>query len=339
MVNIELDLNKLKHNKEINIHPWFITGFSEGKSPFSIRIKSNLINKFSFHLSLIYSVEAELNIENYKLLILIKNYFNDVGFITKCGNMYVYEVSSLEDLKLIREHFERYPIQTSKKISFLLWCQIMDLIKNKYDLTIEDFMNILSFEYLFPKEVSSFAYQFVVEGKIANLCSSLAGTEKTWKLEKLYSNINFFVRPELNYINTSLHPNWISGFVQALGIFDLNVTKAKWIPLGYTCQPEFRIAQYKLNYYILVKIIEELNCGNIVKSSIDNDVYIISVSNLNDLIEKIIPFFKTYPIYGAKLLDFNDFNKGIDIMKNKGHLNKNGLNQLKVLASSKKSYR
>jgi hypothetical protein len=120
MVNMELALNKFKQNKEINIHPWFITGFSDGQSCFSIRIETNSTKKCRFHVSLVYSIEAELNSENYKLLILLKKYFNNVGSINKSANMYIYEVSSLEELKLIRKHFENFPLQTSERIYFLL---------------------------------------------------------------------------------------------------------------------------------------------------------------------------------------------------------------------------
>ena len=110
--------------------------------------------------------------------------------------------------------------------------------------------------------------------------------------------------------------------------------------LGYICQPQFRIAQNKGDdYHILIKILEKLGCGNIVKPSIDRDEYYISVDSIKDLIDIIIPFFKRYPIYGAKLLNFNDFCMGIDIMKNNGHLNMDGLKELKVLANSMNSFR
>jgi hypothetical protein len=109
--------------------------------------------------------------------------------------------------------------------------------------------------------------------------------------------------------------------------------------LGYTCQPQFRITQHKRDFFILTKIIKELGCGNIIKPSKDRDEYNISVANLKHLIEIIIPFFNNYPLYGAKLLDYMDFSKGVYIIKNKGHLNLNSLNELKSLAYSMNSYR
>lgn len=55
--------------------------------------------------------------------------------------------------------------------------------------------------------------------------------------------------------------------------------------------------------------------------------------------EIIIPFFENYSLYGAKLLDFNAFCKGIYIINNKGHLKTEGLNELKRLAYQMNTYR
>jgi hypothetical protein len=46
---------------ESSMHPWFITGYSDGKSSFSIRLRSNLSNVFGFKESLVYSIGAEIN--------------------------------------------------------------------------------------------------------------------------------------------------------------------------------------------------------------------------------------------------------------------------------------
>lgn len=109
--------------------------------------------------------------------------------------------------------------------------------------------------------------------------------------------------------------------------------------LGYTCQPQFKIIQHEQDLFVLTKIIKELGYGNIIKPSIGRNEYNISMSNLKDLIKNIIPFFNNYPLYDAKLLDFKDFSKGVYIINNKGHLNVNSLNELKLLAYNMNTYR
>ena len=39
----------------------------------------------------------------------------------------------------------------------------------------------------------------------------------------------------------------------------------------------------------------------------NRDAFYYRVSKFDDIMEKIIPFFKNYPIKGIKALDFSDF--------------------------------
>jgi len=53
-----------------------------------------------------------------------------------------------------------------------------------------------------------------------------------------------------------------------------------------------------------------------------------TVTKFSDICDKIIPFLEKYPLQGAKLLDYADFKKAVEIMKNKGHLTKEGLEEI-----------
>lgn len=154
MVKNENYFNKKNINIEYNLHPWFITGYCDGESSFSIRVRSSPLNKFDFNVSIVYSIGAQINLENFKLLELLKTYFNKEGSISKCGNMYIYQVSTIKGLKIIRNHFYNFPLQTTKMIYFQLRCQVLDLIENKKNLTIENFLKILSLKSCFPKGLS-----------------------------------------------------------------------------------------------------------------------------------------------------------------------------------------
>lgn len=56
--------------------------------------------RFGFNLSIVYSLGAQVNPLNLKLLELVKDYFGGVGSISRSGHMYSYEVSSPFDLLL-----------------------------------------------------------------------------------------------------------------------------------------------------------------------------------------------------------------------------------------------
>jgi len=112
------------------LHPWFVTGFTDGEGSFSIRLRRSS-NKFRYHVSIVYSIGAEVNPLNLKLLEKVKEYFEEVGSISKTGNMYYYEISSVKSLVYVKNHFEKYPLQTTKFVHYKLWCQVMNILEKK----------------------------------------------------------------------------------------------------------------------------------------------------------------------------------------------------------------
>jgi hypothetical protein len=55
------------------------------------------------------------------------------------------------------------------------------------------------------------------------------------------------------------------------------------------------------------------------------------VLKFKDLSDKVIPLFKSISLQGVKSKDFSDFCKAVEIIKIKGHLTKEGLDQLHKL--------
>lgn len=55
------------------------------------------------------------------------------------------------------------------------------------------------------------------------------------------------------------------------------------------------------------------------------------ITKFDNLIDKLIPFFLSYPLMGAKALDFEDFCKIAELMKNKAHLTIEGLDEIKKI--------
>ena len=60
-----------------------------------------------------------------------------------------------------------------------------------------------------------------------------------------------------------------------------------------------------------------LGCGILYKN---RETFELVFTNFTEIEEQIIPFFVKYPIAGIKYLDFQDFCKVADIIKEKGHL-------------------
>ena len=55
------------------------------------------------------------------------------------------------------------------------------------------------------------------------------------------------------------------------------------------------------------------------------------VSKFSEIFEKILPFFKKYPIVGIKSEDFMDFCEVVNMMKVKVHLTQDGLNKIQKI--------
>lgn len=63
-----------------------------------------------------------------------------------------------------------------------------------------------------------------------------------------------------------------------------------------------------------------------------NNTSLLQIKNKFDIENKVIPFFNEYPILGVKRLDFEDFKKVAELVKNKEHLNVEGLNKIIKIA-------
>lgn len=81
-------------------------------------------------------------------------------------------------------------------------------------------------------------------------------------------------------------------------------------------------------------LIDILKCGNVKRY---NDACYYRISNISDITENIIPLFKKYPILshpfrggrGEKSKDFSDFCEVLEMIKDKKHLTKEGLEQIR----------
>jgi hypothetical protein len=65
-----------------------------------------------------------------------------------------------------------------------------------------------------------------------------------------------------------------------------------------------------------------------VHCSDSNNTALLQIKNSFDIDNKVIPFFTQYPILGVKSLDFEDFKTVAGLVKNKAHLETEGLNTI-----------
>ena len=116
-----------------------------------------------------------------------------------------------------------------------------------------------------------------------------------------------------------LDPYWLAGFVSAEGCFRVSLIKTTSSQLGYWVQLSFELTQHTRDIELINSLTEYLDCG---QTTVYNDHNFIKyvVSNISDIMGKIIPFFDKYSIRGVKSKNYEDFKQVALIVKDKKHL-------------------
>ncbi len=108
-----------------------------------------------------------------------------------------------------------------------------------------------------------------------------------------------------------LNPWWIVGFVDGEGCFSVSVFKNPTCKSGYQTLYEFVITQGEVSRDAMEAIKKYFCCGAIyINRRHDNHHYDLlryCVRRQDDLRNKIIPFFRQYPLQSAKREQFNKF--------------------------------
>lgn len=79
-------------------------------------------------------------------------------------------------------------------------------------------------------------------------------------------------------------------------------------------------------------LVDYLNCG-VSRANSSTPAYNFVVTKFLDIEEKIIPFLLNHPLQGIKSRDFEDFCLVAHMVKNKDHLNSDGLEKIKKIKS------
>lgn len=110
--------------------PWYVTGFVDGEGSFTY-------SRSGRQIALYFAVK--LTEADRALLEHLQRFFGGIGNIykvvaraPKTASGYTktasyFRVTRLEDLKRIVEHFDRFPLQTAKRVSYEIWREMVVL--------------------------------------------------------------------------------------------------------------------------------------------------------------------------------------------------------------------
>lgn len=287
------------------INPMFITGITDGDGNFSVSIVQSSSHKLGWVVQFSYSIVAGANPPNYEMLLNINSYFNNTGTIVykNSGNCYILKFSNLKNCLIVKEHFLKYPLLTSKINYFHLWSKVLDIIVAKNHLNSSGLLEIVSLKSQFNDGLSS-------------------------KLLDNFPSVNSFQKNvEYKPSFTKLDLDWLAGFINADGSFSLGIHDSKVHSLKKRVSPKITITQNNTSLAVLKYIRDNLGIGSVYNHDAEglaSRVMIYSREDINIFRNK----FKNTQLYGAKALDYNDFCRGVDLINEKAHLTSNGLNQI-----------
>ena len=114
---------------------------------------------------------------------------------------------------------------------------------------------------------------------------------------------------------------YISGYVDGEGSFHVAIQKVPHVRFRYQLLPEFHVSQSKDRPVVLELIHKLWDCGYIKDNfrGKDNNLVFV-VRNRKDLLSKVIPFFREFPMLSSKQKDFEKFASIVEAMEKGRHL-------------------
>jgi hypothetical protein len=287
------------------IEPWFITGFTDAEGSFSIVIDKVIKRKLGWRVQ--HKFQIGLDKRDLSILLQIQQFLGGIGSIYCYPNQNKvnYSIDSIKDLTILINHFNKYPLLTQKLADFLLFKQIIELIKKKNHLNLFGLYQIINIK--------------------ASMNLGLSNMLK--------SEFKDFIPIERPIINTENipDPNWIAGFVSGDGNFDVNITaKASTHKIGSRAQLRFRITQHDRDIKLMENIAKYLGSGKIYKYP-NKSAVSLTIVKLSDIINIVIPFFNKNSLFGVKLFDYLDWCEIAKLMIDSKHLTLEGLDLIRSI--------
>jgi hypothetical protein len=286
------------------LDPYWVTGFVDAEGCFSVSV---IIEDLKRKVRV--SFEINLHEKDAEILKKIKNFFG-VGQVYNRSDkrISIYRVTNVNYIKdIIIPHFREYPLISKKGLDFLLWSKVIEIILKKDHLSEEGFLKLLSY-----------------------YASINTGVSK--KVQKYYPNIIPADKKDIS-LPDALNPQWVSGFVAGDGGFSIYIRPAKDYVISEKVSCRFHIAQHIRDLELMKLFIKFFGCGSVGVRS--NQVAVprcdFYVQDLALIVEKILPYFDTYPLLNLKHEDYLCFKECVSIIKSKDHLTHEGLNKIKTL--------
>lgn len=118
---------------------------------------------------------------------------------------------------------------------------------------------------------------------------------------------------------------YLAGFTDGEGSFNISFRPRQDYPIPWKVSVSFNVSQK--DRVILALFKRYLGCGTL--RGRPDGVWYYEVTNLNAVVENVIPFFERFPFLSAKKKrDFAKFKQIVALMKSGAHLTTRGIRQI-----------
>lgn len=126
------------------LNPYYVSGFSDGEGSFCVSFSPRKLGEVDWEVRPSFSISQHKRSRD--VLFKIKDFFacGSIRFSKKDQN-YKYEVRSMTELsEKIIPHFQKFFLETSKRKDFLLFQEIIDLMRNNKHLRKDGLKEIIN---------------------------------------------------------------------------------------------------------------------------------------------------------------------------------------------------
>jgi hypothetical protein len=125
--------------------------------------------------------------------------------------------------------------------------------------------------------------------------------------------------------------SYISGFVDGEGCFCVSFIPSRRHRNSWEVRPSFSVSQNRDRAELLHQIRKHWDCGFIRPDRSDKTIK-FEVRKIRDLVEKVLPHFRSYPLFSSKQQDVFRFDEICRLVYDKRHLEVDGLERIVELA-------
>lgn len=269
-------------NNVTNITKFWISGFTQADGSFVVGFEKRNQGFIPYRPRPMFVLSQHVREEN--LFREIQKHLN-VGRIQITRNEVNFIVSSLEEItNVIIPLFDKHPVRDGKYRSFLVFKKVVEMMNQKEHTTLQGFMTILELSY-FTHNTSNRTLESKQEilTNLKNKFKDLPSISEEFLLNSLENSSSAI----------PMDKEFVRGLVDGDGSFNFSFKSSR-----RRLVPNFTVTMGKGDEQVLHDLVKFFDCGKVY--SLPSQSSRFQIENVNDLLQKVCPFFEINSLITTK---------------------------------------